>query len=63
MPLSEERAIRIQLEETLNRMPETPDADGEERRFRERIQKDIAMLRRAGIEVVVPNTWPDISAP
>ncbi len=59
MPLTEERMDRIQLEETRN-MDRTPDADDEERQFREGIAKDIAMVKRAGIEISFPQVQPDL---
>ena len=59
MPLTEERMDRIQLEETRN-MDRTPDADQAERDFRRGIAKDIAMMRRAGIEIAFPKVSPDI---
>ena len=61
MPLSEERMTRIQLEETLERMPRTPDLDDEERSFREGIAEDIAMMKKAGVEIAFPSTQPDLS--
>ncbi len=60
MPLTEERMDRIQLEETRN-MDRTPDADDEERQFREGIAKDIAMMKKAGVEIAFPGTQPDLS--
>ncbi len=65
MPLTEERMDQIQLEETMGprRRPPTPDLDPEERDFRRRIRRDIKMMLRAGIEIVVPNSQPDISEP
>ena len=60
MPLTEERMNRIQLEETRN-MNRTPDADEEERAFRRGIAKDIAMMKKAGVEISFPSTQPDLS--
>ena len=60
MPLTEERMTRIQLEETRD-MNRTPDADEDEREFRQSIAESIAMMKEAGVEVVVPNTQPDLS--
>ena len=60
MPLTEERMDRIQLEETRN-MDRTPDRDEDERQFRAGIAKDIAMMKRAGIEISFPSTQPDPS--
>ncbi len=60
MPLTEERMDRIQLEETRN-MNRTPDADEEERSFRRDVARDIEKMRKAGVEIVVPNTQPDLS--
>ena len=51
---------RIQLEETRN-MNRTPDMDEDERQFREGIAKDIAMMKKAGIEIAFPSTQPDLS--
>ncbi len=59
MPLTEERMDRIQLEETRN-MDRTPDADQTERDFRRGIAKDIAMMKKAGIEIAFPKVQPDI---
>ncbi len=60
MPLTEERMDRIQLEETRG-MGRTPDADEAERGFRRRIAKDIAMMKKAGVEIAFPSTQPDLS--
>ncbi len=60
MPLTEERMDRIQIEETRGR-DRTPDMDEDERQVRAGIAKDIAMMKKAGVEVVVPNTQPDLS--
>ena len=59
MPLTEERMDRIQLEETRN-MDRTPDADEDERQFRAGIAKDIAMMKKAGVEIAFPSTQPDL---
>ncbi len=59
MPLTEERMDRIQLEETRN-MARTPDRDEDERQFREGIAQDIAMMKRAGVEIAFPQVQPDL---
>ena len=59
MPLTEERMDRIQLEETRN-MDRTPDMDEDERQFREGIAKDIAMMKKAGIEIAFPSVQRDL---
>ncbi len=60
MPLTEERMIRIQLEETRG-SNRTPDREEEERDFRRGVAADISKMRKAGVEIVVPNTQPDLS--
>ena len=59
MPLTEERMDRIQIEETRN-MDRTPDRDEDERQFREGIAKDIAMMKKAGVELAFEKVQPDI---
>ena len=59
MPLTEERMDRIQLEETRG-MGRTPDADEAERAFRRGIVKDIAMMKKVGIEIAFEKVQPDI---
>ena len=59
MPLSEERVIRIQIEETRN-MNRTPDADEEERAFRRGVARDIKKMRKSSVEIVVPNTLGEL---
>ena len=49
-----ERMNAIKLEEVLGG-PKSPDADEEERNIREGIAKDIAMMKKAGIEIVDPD--------
>ncbi len=59
MPLTEERMDRIQMEETRG-MGRTPDADEAERAFRRGIAKDIAMMKKAGVEIAFEKVQPDI---
>ena len=59
MPLTEERMDRIQIEETRGR-DRTPDRDEDERQFRAGIAKDIAMMKKAGVEIAFEKVQPDI---
>ena len=52
--ITEERMDQIQLEETRGG-PKSPDADQAERDFREGIAEDIAMMKKAGIEIAFPS--------
>ena len=58
MAVSMERAAQIQMEETIGRRKRTPDKTDEERELRRLLARDIRKLRRAGLEVVVPNEEP-----
>ena len=57
MPLTEERAERILLEETLGTTP-TADMDDEETGYRLAVRRDVKRQRAAGVEIVVPTREP-----
>lgn len=59
MPLTDDRMNQIQKEEVLAG-PKSPDADEEERSFRRGIAKDIAMMKKAGVEIAFLKVDPDI---
>jgi len=54
-PMSAERAIIIQMEETIPHRRNTPDLTQDEQVFRRAIRRDICRLKRVGLEIVVPN--------
>ncbi len=54
MPLTDDRAIEILLEETLGRPPTRVGEDPEEDAYREAIRRDVEQQRRDGIEIVIP---------
>ena len=60
MPLTEDRVIRILLEETRG-SNRTPDADEEEREYRRVVARDIAKMEGSGVEIQIPTTQPDVS--
>ena len=59
MPLTADRMNAIQLEEVLGG-PKSPDVDEEEAAFRRGIAKDIAMMKKAGVEISFLKVDPDI---
>lgn len=54
--LTDERATQILMEETVARRPRTLDTSDEEREYRRDIRRDVAKMKDAGIEIVVPTT-------
>ena len=57
--LTEERAAQILMEEVVGRRPATPDRDLHQAEYRKGIRRDVRMLKKAGVEVVIPSTQPD----
>ena len=53
--VSEERQTQILLEETLARRPSSLDQTEQERSFRQQIREHVQAMKRAGIEVVMPD--------
>jgi hypothetical protein len=43
--------------------PPTPDRDPEEREYRKDIRRGVRKLKKAGVEVEVPTTQPDVRDP
>ncbi len=59
MPLTEERMDRIQLEEVRGG-PKSTDQDQDERDYRTGTIKDVAMMKKAGVEIAFLKVDPDI---
>jgi hypothetical protein len=59
--IDEERQRQILIEVTIPRATKTRDRNAEEREFRRLLKRDVRRLKRAGVEVVVPNVEPDLN--
>ena len=61
MPLTAERMNQIQKEVVLGG-PKSPDQDEDERDYRRGTIKDVAMMKKAGVEISFLKVDPDIES-
>lgn len=61
MAVPEARRNQILMEETVSRRAVTRDETMEEEEFRRIIRRQVRRMKRAGVQVVIPNVEPDLT--